>query len=95
MFEILKEISLAEKDGLTNRELSKRIIGISDSSRLGYKRLSALVSKLEERGYLKKVGEKENPLARNSPIRDIAKRGESFLQFARKRGEISASKSRA
>ncbi|KXB08006.1 hypothetical protein AKJ56_02030, partial [candidate division MSBL1 archaeon SCGC-AAA382N08] len=85
----------AEEDGLTNKELAERIIGISDSSRLGYKRLSALVSKLEKRGYLKKVGEKENSLARNSPVRDVAKRGESFLQFAKKRGEISASKSRS
>jgi len=85
-FKILKEISL-EGRGLTNKELARRILGTTDSRRKEYKRLADFVRKLEERRYLKTVGYEENPLNRDSPVRNLTKMGRNYLKLARKGAE--------
>jgi len=85
-FKILKEISLANR-GLTNKELAKRIVGVSDSRHPEYRRISDYVNKMEKRGFLKKIGYERNPLARDYPVRETTKKGESYLKLARKGAE--------
>jgi len=82
-FKILKEISLANR-GLTNKELAKRLAGVSDSSYPEYRRLMWNVCRMDERGYLKTVGYEPDPLNQDHPIRDITEKGEEYLKLARK-----------
>jgi len=81
-FRILREIELAGR-GLTNREVSERIAGVSDSRHPEYMRIRTYLAKLEKRGYLKKVGYEPDPLNQDHPIRDIAERGKNYLKLAR------------
>jgi len=88
MYNILKEIELAGR-GLTNKELAERIVGVSDYEHPEYHRIASYIHKMEERGFLEKVGYEEDPLTRNHPRRDITERGESFLKLARSGAEYA------
>lgn len=92
-WQILKELKLAQaREGLTNKEISERITGVSNPYDKKYQRVAALTRKLEKKGFLKRVDEKENPLGRDHPVRAITDKGKEFVNLAKRDAKIANSR---